>query len=449
MKNFNVKSKKGFTLIELLVVIGILAVLAAIAIPSVAGLIDRANVSADETNANEMTNALERFASEYELYCQDIASAKVDINNLDSAQGRVYKSTRISKQNDIDNIEVSQNIPSYETVGPSIYRDTKYPTNVETVKLIIENYMKTSFSTFEPKQSDCHYYYSPDCGIVVCTEVDKSEVTDLNKLVISGKDAKGNELDEQTQWIDITTGDIVQDMSIDISTVNPTLAENDWKTIHKVVRNGKVGEVGWKVGDLSPEFEINGQIKRARIIGIDQDGKNTVTFMLTGSIGRYRMSGEYNDATNIGGFANSEENKWLNKIVFNNLSSDLKMAIKTTNKKSTIDISDKYNTSSCNYKLFLPSIIEVGLFGDLVSLYNYTPNPESVYEKESDFTYTYFSENVASKIMQISSNTNIQWWSLRTSYVGNDNCFFAVVESNLSHNSSILNADVVPLFVIG
>ena len=88
MKNFNIKSRKGFTLIELLVVIGILAVLAAIAIPSVAGLIDRANVSSDQTNANEMTNAVERFVSEYELYKQDIASNTLDTNNLDSAQGK-------------------------------------------------------------------------------------------------------------------------------------------------------------------------------------------------------------------------------------------------------------------------------------------------------------------------------------------------------------------------
>ena len=149
---FNIKSKKGFTLIELLVVIGILAVLAAIAIPSVAGLIDRANVSADNTNANEMTNAIERFTSEYELYCQDIASGTLSINDLDSAQGRVYNVTGAKNRKDITDLE------SIGLNGFKLNQDTKYPENIETLSAIVENYMKTSSSTFEPKQSDCNYY---------------------------------------------------------------------------------------------------------------------------------------------------------------------------------------------------------------------------------------------------------------------------------------------------
>ena len=203
MNNLNLKSKKGFTLIELLVVIGILAVLAAIAIPSVAGLIDRANVSSDSTNANEMTNAIERFTSEYELYCQDLASGKVDINNLDAAQGRVYNVTGVIDRTGVENLEKDATA-GVDTTGKAIYRDTKYPVNAETMQAVVENYMKTSSTTFTPKQSDCNYYYSPDCGLIVCAETTESDVDDLNKLVQSGKDAKGNILGPSTKWINIT-----------------------------------------------------------------------------------------------------------------------------------------------------------------------------------------------------------------------------------------------------
>lgn len=64
-------NKKGFTLVELVVVIAVLLILAAIAIPTVSGIIDKANRATDEANAKSIETAIKYAITQNEISKND------------------------------------------------------------------------------------------------------------------------------------------------------------------------------------------------------------------------------------------------------------------------------------------------------------------------------------------------------------------------------------------
>ena len=51
-------NKKGFTIVELVIVVAVIAILSAVLIPTVAGLVKKANLTSDQAAVKQMNDAL-------------------------------------------------------------------------------------------------------------------------------------------------------------------------------------------------------------------------------------------------------------------------------------------------------------------------------------------------------------------------------------------------------
>lgn len=80
------KRERGFTLLELLIVIAIIALVLAVAVPSVSGLINESKQKIAKTNESIIKNALEMYYTTYEKYPVG------DINDLKTALVPTYLS---------------------------------------------------------------------------------------------------------------------------------------------------------------------------------------------------------------------------------------------------------------------------------------------------------------------------------------------------------------------
>ena len=77
MKKLN---KKGFTIVELVIVIAVIAILAAVLIPTFSNVIEKANKS----------SAMQAARNEYELYLAEYATEISDDMNLEIVSGKYY-----------------------------------------------------------------------------------------------------------------------------------------------------------------------------------------------------------------------------------------------------------------------------------------------------------------------------------------------------------------------
>lgn len=113
-------NKKGFSLIELIIVIAIMAILAAIIVPTVINKVQEANESAAQTEVSNIATAIQQEIVEL----QATTAAKELVYLKDDAAGTISLVTTSSGDSTIALNEGSTEITITNTVGDTAYTAT-------------------------------------------------------------------------------------------------------------------------------------------------------------------------------------------------------------------------------------------------------------------------------------------------------------------------------------
>ena len=254
----SIGQKKGFTLVELLVIIAILAIIAVIAVPAVAGLIEKANVSSDTTTVAEMSGAVERWTTEYDLYVNSIQGGSVTADQ-DVAKTRVESVLNVIGKDKLPSGKTSvaaltanefrvfnQTILGLDGAtgianGNNAILDTKskLPTTARGFAAVIQNYTKLKGSSiFVPKQNQMSFYYNIDTGVVTfapagktaCGDADLTKAVANNNALSGAVNTSTGKIDStKARWIDVTTTTTISTGVADLGNISNEVV-GTWET---------------------------------------------------------------------------------------------------------------------------------------------------------------------------------------------------------------------------
>jgi prepilin-type N-terminal cleavage/methylation domain-containing protein len=171
----NKKTKRGFTIVELVIVIAVIAILAAVLIPTFASVIEKANLSSDQQAVRNMNTVLATMTDdnlEYNDIAEELDEAGYNVSNKNNAWNPVSKGTSaywIAEKNTIVLVKETKIIFPENLAGD--FDATK------ATALKANNYVLTSTSTTaKDVASDIKTAINNGNSITLTVQVDLTEM---------------------------------------------------------------------------------------------------------------------------------------------------------------------------------------------------------------------------------------------------------------------------------